>query len=57
MSQNKKKKMNIHSKSKDNFEDLFELQYNNKFAKEKHERKKYFKNKSKKPPYEDDNII
>lgn len=57
MSQNKKKKMNIHFRKKENFEDLFELQYNNKLAKQKSKNKKYFEQKRKKLPYEDDDII
>jgi hypothetical protein len=52
-----KKQKNIHSKAKDNFPDLFELTYNNKFAKKKHEDKKHFKNRKKYPPHEDNDAI
>lgn len=57
MNRNKKKKMNIHFRAKENFEDLFDLQYNNKLAKQKSKNKKYFEQKRKKLPYEDDDII
>lgn len=53
----KKKQKNIHSKTKENFPDLFELTYNNKFAKKKHEDKKYLQSRKKYPPHETDDII
>lgn len=51
-----KKRKNIHSKVKDNYEDLFELQYNNPIAKANSKKKKYYQQKKYRPNADNDPI-